>query len=284
MTDSRSTKGASAEAIQAHYDTDNDFFGLWLDDSMTYSSALYLSDDESFEQAQLNKIDHHIREAGAEPGSRVLDIGCGWGANLRRLHEQGVVDTTGLTLSEAQFAYVKANGPAGADVRLESWEDHAPSELYDSIISVGAIEHFVRPEDDADTRVMRYEQFFTKCASMLKQDGRLSLQTSVYGKGGYVTGAVGLIFPESDLPRLSQLATAAESVLELVRLRNDRADYERTCREWRRRLRARQTEATELTDANTYARYEGFLGAAAHGFRTGIFDLLRLTYRNSSTD
>ncbi len=278
------TLGASAQAIQEHYDTDNSFFGLWLDETMTYSSALYLSEDDSFEQAQLNKIDHHIRESGAKPGSRVLDIGCGWGSNLRRLHAQGITDTVGLTLSQAQLSYVKQHGPAGADVRLESWEDHQPDELYDAIISVGAIEHFVLPADDAATRTAKYERFFTKCASMLKPGGQLSLQTSVYAKGGYVTGAVALIFPESDLPRLSQLATAAEGVLELVRLRNDRADYERTCREWRRRLRQNQAEATQFTDASTYARYEGFLGAAAHGFKTGIFDLLRLTYRNSSTD
>ncbi|MFT6395304.1 MAG: cyclopropane-fatty-acyl-phospholipid synthase [Bradymonadia bacterium] len=284
MTDSLSTSGASPKAIQAHYDTDNQFFGLWLDESMTYSSALYLAETDSFEQAQLNKIDHHIRESGAVPGSRVLDIGCGWGANLRRLHEQGITNTVGLTLSKAQLAYCKEHGPRSADVRLESWEEHEPDELYDSLISVGAIEHFVRPEDDAGTRVMKYEHFFKKCAAMLKPNGQLSLQTSVYAKGGYVTGAVALIFPESDLPRLSQLATAAESVLELVCLRNDRADYERTCREWRRRLRAKQTEATTLTDASTYARYEGFLGAAQYGFKTGVFDLLRLTYRNSPID
>ena len=284
MTASLSTLGASPKAIQAHYDTDNGFFGLWLDDSMTYSSALYLAETDSFEQAQLNKTDHHIRESGAVAGSRVLDIGCGWGSNLRRLHERGITNTVGLTLSEAQFAYVKEHGPPDVDVRLESWEEHKPDELYDAIISVGAIEHFVRPEDDASTRVMKYERFFKKSASMLKPNGHLSLQTSVYAKGGYVTGAVALIFPESDLPRLSQLATAAEGVLELVRLRNDRADYERTCREWRRRLKAKQVEATSFTDASTYARYEGFLGAATYGFKTGVFDLLRLTYRNSLTD
>ena len=76
--------GASAEAIRNHYDTSDDFFGLWLGPERVYSAALYEGEDD-LDAAQIRKLDHHIAAAGAAARARVLDIGCGWGAMLRRL-------------------------------------------------------------------------------------------------------------------------------------------------------------------------------------------------------
>src|SRR5271167_3995703 len=86
---SRDEIGASAEAIQSHYDISNDFFALWLDSEMVYSCAMF-ADGDSLETAQLRKLDYHISESLAAAKRNVLDIGCGWGALLRRLAATGV--------------------------------------------------------------------------------------------------------------------------------------------------------------------------------------------------
>src|ERR1700688_4436191 len=94
--------GASRAAIALHYDTSNDFFRLWLDESMCYSSACWREDnaEEELEVAQQRQLDRHIRQARASGAERVLDVGCGWGGVLRRLIDaHGVRQAVGLTLS-----------------------------------------------------------------------------------------------------------------------------------------------------------------------------------------
>lgn len=272
--------GASPEALKEHYDTGNAFFSSWLDPTLTYSGAMWSDDpDEALEVAQLRKLEHHITAARATGKARVLDIGCGWGSMLKRLvQEHGVKRAVGLTLSDEQAAWLRDRAPAGVEVRLEDWRDHRPDEPYDAIISIGSLEHFVKPEDDAATRVRTYREFFERCRDMLVPGGRLTVQTSAYGMGGFVTGAIADIFPESDLPRLPQLAEAAEGVLELVTLRNDRMDYARTCATWRQRLKANSEVAIAATDEQTFRRYNHFLAAADRGFQFRVFMLLRMTF------
>src|SRR5688572_25683389 len=94
--------GASRSAIRHHYDLSNDFYALWLDPSMTYSSALW-SDGDSLASAQRRKLDFHIEGARAPGAARVLDVGCGWGGLLQRaVDDWGVGHAVGLTLSQAQ--------------------------------------------------------------------------------------------------------------------------------------------------------------------------------------
>lgn len=271
--------GASPEALKEHYDTGNPFFGAWLDRTLTYSAAAWSDDpEETLEQAQVRKLEHHIEAARAAGKARVLDVGCGWGSLLERLvQEHGVTQAVGLTLSDEQAAYVRARAPENMEVRLEHWEDHEPEAPYDAIVSIGALEHFVTPEDDASTRIKTYRRFFEQCRDMLTPGGRLSLQTSAYGVGGFVTGAIADIFPESDLPTLAQLAEAAEGVLEVVSFRNDRMDYARTCATWRQRLKANSEAAIAATDLETFKRYNHFLAAATKGFQFRVFMLLRMT-------
>src|SRR4030088_3614984 len=96
-------RGPSPEAIQRHYDVGNDFYRLWLDDSMSYSCALWDGSDDSLQAAQMRKIDYHIAQAQAAGAGRVLDVGCGWGAVLKRLTTvYGVGQAVGLTLSREQ--------------------------------------------------------------------------------------------------------------------------------------------------------------------------------------
>src|ERR1700722_2228177 len=110
------TRGGTEAAIQHHYDVSNAFYALWLDETLTYSCALWREDDDPDDllAAQRRKLDYHLDAAGISRARHVLDIGCGWGSLLERALTYAQVETgTGLTLSEAQFQYIAAHAHAG---------------------------------------------------------------------------------------------------------------------------------------------------------------------------
>jgi cyclopropane-fatty-acyl-phospholipid synthase len=272
--------GASSAAIRHHYDVGNPFYRLFLDESLTYSAALFDGCDD-LEAAQRAKLDFHIAAAHATRASRVLDIGCGWGAMARRLVEQhGVGQVVGLTLAEEQAAWIGER--PGISVRVESWSDHVPERPYDAIISVGAFEHFARHEASEVEKLAGYRAFFERCHSWLRPGGWMSLQTIAYGnarRSDFSRFFATEVFPESDLPRLQEIAAASDLLFEVVSVRNDRAHYERTCVEWRRRLRARRAEAVALVGEPIVQRYDRFFQLLAIGFHTGSMGLFRIALR-----
>jgi len=269
--------GASEHELRQHYDLGNDFYRLWLDPSMTYSCAMWKSESDTLYDAQMRKLDYHVREARAAGQAAVLDIGCGWGSMLKRLTEfWGVRRAVGLTLSEAQAQSVVPT--ERTQVKLESWVRHEPGEPYDALISIGAFEHFARPTLSRDERIGAYRAFFTRCRDLLRPGGALSLQTIAFGGlqalDPFITDR---IFPGSALPSPAEILTSIEGKFELVRLRDDRADYERTCRQWAGALKSRRIQAVALVGADTVRDYEVFLRNSATGFRSGALRLLRLT-------
>lgn len=274
--------GASAEAIQHHYDVSNEFFGLWLDEHMVYSCALY-DREQALGPAQLAKIDFHVANARASGAARVLDIGCGWGANLRRLTEHhGVASAVGLTLSRSQADWIRARDWRGVSVRVESWADHEPSEPYDAIISVGAFEHFARHDMSDDEKVAGYRAFFERCHRWLKPGGHMSLQTIAYGnarRSDFSPFFASEVFPESDLPRLADIAAAVDLRFQIASLRDDREHYERTMYQWRRTLRERRAEAIAMVGERAYQRYDRMCAMFAIGFHVGTMGLLRIALR-----
>jgi cyclopropane-fatty-acyl-phospholipid synthase len=125
---------------------------------------MYDEDSESLEKAQERKLDYHVQQARATGADRVLDVGCGWGALQKRLVSvHGVRLAVGLTLSENQADWIRSMGLPGVEVRMESWSDHVPTMMYDSIISIGAFEHFARPSSSRTVRVGGYREFFERC-------------------------------------------------------------------------------------------------------------------------
>jgi cyclopropane-fatty-acyl-phospholipid synthase len=280
--------GATLQAIQRHYDVGNEFYRLWLDDSMNYSGAMWAPGD-SLESAQLRKVDHHIAAAHAAKAERVLDVGCGWGAVLRRLVERaGVRQAVGLTLSQAQADWIASQQLPRVEVRVENWLDHVPAQPYDAIISIGAFEHFARVEDSDEKRIEGYRAFFRSCRSWLRRGGRMSLQTFAYGnlrsrEEAHLSAGTRFlareIFPETDPPRLSDIAVAIDGEFEIEQLRNDRKDYARTCMAWLKRLRAVRPQAVDLVGADVVARYERYLQLSTLGFETGNLLLFRIALR-----
>lgn len=272
----------SREAISFHYDIGNEFYALWLDRSMTYSAALWRGARE-LDDAQRNKLDFHIEWVNARSASRVLDVGCGWGSLAQRLVQQGETKSrvTALTLSEQQALYMGQLGLPGVEVLVEGWEEHKPAEPYDAVFCIGALEHFVSPLMPSQERIRTYRRFFGSCAEWLKPGGRLSLQTSAYGNGSFVSGAIASIFPASDLPRLEQLVLAVDGCLEIVEVRDDPSDYVLTCQSWLNRLTHRRKDAVVLVGEETTRHYEAFLSAAVRGFESGVFSLLRIKFQRA---
>src|SRR5258706_1027728 len=122
-------QGASAEAIQAHYDLENDFFKLWLDEHLLYTCALWSPGEagEGLEGAQAAKVDFYWDRLIKAPGARILDIGCGWGGALQRaVTQHAVSEAVGITLSAAQHAYVDDLMAPGLTCHEVSWSDFEP--------------------------------------------------------------------------------------------------------------------------------------------------------------
>ncbi|CAE6852433.1 Cyclopropane mycolic acid synthase 3 [Paraburkholderia domus] len=275
--------GGSAEAVKYHYDVSRAFYRLWLDDTMTYSAALW--DDtaplpDTLEAAQRRKIAFHLDYARAGAARTLLDIGCGWGglvsaaAQLPRM--QHIV---GLTLSEDQAQHVRSMALANVDIRLESWVDHVPLQRYDSIVSIGALEHFAKPADSVDEKIAVYRDFFEKCRDWMSPGGRMSLQTIAYGSMRREEASAFInneIFPVADLPRLAEIAQAADGVLEISAVRNDRLHYARTMERWAGNLKQHFNEAVALVGEETANRYLTYLTQSAIGFYMGKIGLLRI--------
>jgi cyclopropane-fatty-acyl-phospholipid synthase len=270
-------EGASADAIQHHYDLSNDFFGLWLDPTRTYSCALWADNEanERLESAQLRKLDYLVECTGATNTTRVLDVGCGWGSLLRRLIDTHQVrQAVGITLSEAQRNWAASQLPIAAEVRLENWYDHIPRTPYDAIISIGAFEHFAKYGLPRDRRIAGYREFFRCCRSWLPTGGRLGMETMVKGNNVRLNRRVindlrfviESIFPDSELPWLSEVFEASEKSFETVLVRNGADNYARTCRVWLDRLRKRHDQAAALVSEPTVNNYERYLEVCADQF------------------
>jgi len=276
--------GASEAAIQAHYDISNDFYALWLDPSMVYSCALWHVDDDatSLQRAQQRKLDFHLETCAATGKKRLLDIGCGWGALLERaVTHYGVDQAVGLTLSQAQADWIARSTTANLAVSLESWVDHVPTAPYDAVVSIGAFEHFAKVGLTSSQKIDAYRRFFLWCHKQTTNDCLLSIQSIVYENYDEQNPNpfVEEIFPESELPRLSEILAACSGLFEITRLQNDRADYARTLQTWYRNLRERRNEAISMVGEQVYKKYEKYLGVFAVGFHRGTVNLTRLAAR-----
>jgi cyclopropane-fatty-acyl-phospholipid synthase len=283
-------RGASAEAIRHHYDIGTEFYALWLDEGMNYSCALWDAGAESLEDAQLRKLDHHLAACVPE-GGRLLDVGCGWGAALHRAVEHhGVRTAVGLTLSPAQARYIEDRHDGRVSVAVADWADYDPSEVFDGIVSIGAFEHFAQFGWSPEQKTAAYRRFFELCRQWLAPGGILSLQT--IGKGDVQLDERGLldamfihkhIFPESDMPSLSELTAGCERFFEVKSIRNDRLHYAKTCQAWLNRLRARESQAVPLVGEQKYTQYVRYLGACVRQFELGHANLYRLVLRRTDS-
>ena len=281
--------GASAAAVRSHYDVSNSFYELWLGPSMMYSSGMWAGAETPADlgRAQQRKIDFFAARVLPGPGpSRVLDVGCGWGWNLRRLAEaHRVTAATGLTLSQAQLDYLTGHPVPGAGIRLEDWNDHDPAEPYDAIFSFGAFEHFARDGTTGPQRIATYRRFFRSCMEWLAPGGRLALETIAHDGAPDTDAPLGRgplgdfvlsLYPESLCPHLGEIVLGFEPFFEVETLRSDPADFARTCRVWLTALREHEREAVAIVGEQVVRQFRRYLASSEIQFRTRIITNYRL--------
>jgi cyclopropane-fatty-acyl-phospholipid synthase len=273
--------------VQSHYDLSDDFYRLFLDPSHTYSCAYFERDDMTLEEAQLAKIDLSLGKLGLEPGMTLLDVGCGWGATLRRAIERYDVNAIGLTLSKNQAAHAQQSldgldSPRSKRVLLEGWEQfHEP---VDRIVSIGAFEHF---------GFDRYPDFFKMAYAALPDDGTMMLHTIVVPTveelqqrqikitmtlARFVKFMMDEIFPGGRLPSVALVEEHADQAgFEIARVQSLRLHYARTLDMWAAALEARKDEAIAIQSNEVYERYMRYLTGCAELFRAGNTDVCQFT-------
>ncbi|KZS82979.1 MULTISPECIES: cyclopropane mycolic acid synthase PcaA [Mycobacterium] len=273
--------------VQAHYDLSDDFFRLFLDPTQTYSCAYFERDDMTLEEAQLAKIDLSLGKLKLEPGMTLLDIGCGWGATMRRAIEKYDVNVVGLTLSENQAAHVqqmfdKLDTPRTRRVLLEGWEKfHDP---VDRIVSIGAFEHFGR---------QRYPRFFKMAYNVLPSDGVMLLHTiarptfkDARAQGLTLTHEIvhftqfilAEIFPGGWLPTIPTVEEHATTAgFKVTRVQSLQLHYAKTLDTWAAALEANREKAIAIQSEKVYDRYMKYLTGCAKLFREGYTDVNQFT-------
>ncbi|HVT64324.1 MAG TPA: cyclopropane-fatty-acyl-phospholipid synthase family protein [Mycobacteriales bacterium] len=266
--------------ISRHYDLSNELFALFLDETMTYSSALFeQSDNETLAAAQHRKIDRLLDQAGVTHGSRVLEIGTGWGELAIRAARRGASVTT-ITLSSEQAALAveraKAAGVAGlVDVRLCDYRD-VPG-TYDAVVSVEMIEAVGE---------RWWPTYFDVLDQRLAPGGRVALQAIVMPHSRMLasrrsyTWIHKYIFPGGLIPSLEAIEAAigSHTSLRLTDRMTFGPSYAETLRRWRESFDAASTEVDALGFDATFRRmWRFYLAYCEAGFRAGYLDVAQLT-------
>ena len=273
------SRARDKEQIAYHYDVSNDFYKLFLDDQLVYSCGYFRHDDDSLEQAQIDKIDHILRKVRLHAGDRLLDVGCGWGALIIRAAEQGA-HAVGVTLSENQYAYarqrIEALGLADrCEVRLQDYRDIAEVGAYDKVVSVGMFEH---------VGTKNLALYFQQMHALLKDGGAMLMHgiTATNPERRQVGRGAGefidrYVFPDGELPHVSAvMATMAEQGLEVVDVESLRRHYAKTLAHWARRLDAHPDEATRAAGEKRFRIWRVYLAGCGVGFRDNWMNIYQL--------
>ena len=269
------SKQRDAAAVRHHYNVSNEFFELFLDRSMTYSGAVFSRGASTLEQAQEAKHELVCRKLALEPGSRVLDIGCGWGAFAIHAARQHGAEVLGVTISERQAELgarrVREAGLGdGVEIRLEDYRDLA-GERFDAIASIGMIEHVGGSQVDA---------YAAAVAALMRPGGRFlcqgigKLPPSEHRPSEFSRRYV---FPDGQLLHLSRMLRAFELAgLENVHAEAFRGDYAETLRQWAERLDERLDEAHQLAGPERTRVWRLYLRTARHAFSDGFASLFQM--------
>jgi len=274
----RHSREIDAAAIAYHYDVSNAFYASWLDAEMVYSCAYFRSPDDSLETAQLQKIDHVLRKLRVRPGDRLLDIGCGWGALVRRAASRFGARALGITLSRNQCEHaqqrIAAEGLADrCEVRLEDYRDVGGR--YDRISSIGMFEH---------VGLRNLRGYFARIRDLLEDDG-IALNHGITStdpdsaetpwEGGEFIERY--VFPHGELPHLSlALKELCAGGLEPVDVENLRRHYALTLRHWAQRFEDAAPALQRMVDPRRYRIWRVFLAGSADGFAQNRMSLYQI--------
>jgi cyclopropane-fatty-acyl-phospholipid synthase len=275
----RRTRARDARSVRHHYDLPPEFFALFLDESMTYSCAIFSRGARTLEEAQETKLELVCIKLALEPGQRVLDVGCGWGSFALHAASRHGVHVTGITLSEPQAEVARRRAAEVGladriDIRAMDYRELS-GEAFDAIASIGMVEHV------GEEKIDLYAQ---RLAELLKPGGTLLNHGIARLDPGDVIGGPfsdRYVFPDGAPLQLSRVLAAIERTgLEAVHIEGFRDDYAETLRHWARRLDENIDEARRLAGDERVRVWRLYLRAARNGFETGFTSVYQVLCKN----
>lgn len=271
----RNSKEGSKKNISFHYDLGNDFYGIWLDKSMTYSSAYWGEEKNlSLQEAQAKKYQSVLQKLGAKPGARILEVGCGWGGFAEFAAGQGF-HITGLTLSKEQLAYAQQrfsgkSFEGSAEFLLQDYRDHRGQ--YDHVVSIEMIEAVGEAY---------WDTYFQKLRSFLKAGGTLAIQSILIQEAAFHDYRKGTdfiqqyIFPGGMLPTLKVIQGQLQKngFQDMAHL-DFGLDYARTLNEWDQVFIGNLSAFKELGYGDDFLRmWHFYLNYCEGAFMSGQIDV-----------
>lgn len=273
------TRKGSQRNIAFHYDMGNDFYGHWLDETMSYSSALFETPNQGFAEAQQAKYRRLADAVGLEAGSQIIEIGCGWGGFAEIAARDYNSDVVGLTLSGEQKEFAQerlrtAGLSAKTDIRLQDYRDVSGS--FDAVVSIEMFEA-VGQEN--------WATYFNKVRSLLRSGGKAAIQVITIDDARFEAYRnrpdfiQKYIFPGGMLPSPEQFEEKARGAgLELENRLFFGASYAETLRLWNQEFQTRWSDISDLGFDDRFRRlWTYYFAYCEAGFRTGAIDVAQYT-------
>lgn len=260
----------SKENTKFHYDIGNDFYRLWLDETMTYSCAYFKSPEDSLTQAQHNKVDYILRKLKLQPGQTLLDIGCGWGELILTAAKTYQVKALGITLSSEQYTRVLER------IQNEGLQDLAEVQIldyrelggrtFDRVVSVGMVEH-VGQEHLAE--------YFSSVKNLLSEGGVSLLHCITgYDESTINSWVNKYIFPGGYIPAVHELVSLmASNKFYLIDMESLREHYTRTLEHWAQNFEQALPLIRQIKDETFIRMWRLYLNSCAASFHCGNIDL-----------
>lgn len=276
---SPSTKQNQKKEVSSHYDIGNDFYKLWLDETMSYSCGYFKSDDDSLYDAQYNKVHRILEKLCLQEGMSLCDIGCGWGFLLIEAAKKYKVHGIGITLSSEQKKKFEER------IRQENLEDYLTVKLmdyrdldsmnmkFDRVVSVGMIEHVGRDN---------YKLFMSCVKGILKSGGVFLLHyISALLEHPGDAWVKKYIFPGGVIPSLREIINIAGDLrFYTIDIESLRRHYNKTLLYWNKNFQEHRKEVVRMFDEEFARMWELYLCSCAATFMNGIIDLHQIIFTN----